>query len=411
MKFVLITLFTFHAIISFGQKVSSLTVIYDKPFDQAQSTIETHLEENKLSKVIKKIKDNQLFVKSKSDNENLITDSKGKQYSFKGRKYYFCNSCKQIDDILKDNKNQNLTTALFIIDPSSDFDINDCEITNLPDNVVSIKVKEMNDLYKEVYNTVKKKAKTFKRNYAILLWAPGKNLKGLDFAINNKFQEEVSANFNDKITIKMTEANNKDRYSLTVNDESVDYNLSNNTLSHSFTVKKNTTVCLSNNSCPQVCKTIEVKNACTDCKSDVGLDLNFGDNKYAKTDRQIKNAGLDYEILQGKQGYKLYYFVVKNQPCVESYELQMSLKYNGDDEDKKRLNGKSKTFPLEVSDEETGDDNFIILKADYSDLYNDGSGVIDDEMICTMKIVVKKCSGKITGTSSKSYKVIFQKCN
>jgi hypothetical protein len=409
MKFVLITLFTLCTLITFGQKVSSLSVIYNNTFDQAESTIETHLEENKLSKVINKIKDNQLFVKSKSDNENLITDSKRKQYSFKGRKDYFCNSCNQIEEIL--NKNKSLTTALFIIDPSGDFDISDCEFSNLPDNVVSIMVKEDTDLYNEVYKTVQKKANTFKRNYAIVLWSPGKNLKGLDFAINNKFQEEITANFNDKITVKMSEANNKDRYSLTVNDESVDYNLSSSTLSHSFIVKKNTTVCLSNNTCPEVCKTIEVKNACTDCKSDVGLDLDFDDNKYAKTDNQLKKAGIDYEILQGKQGYKLFYFVVKNQPCVESYELQMSLKYIGDDEDKKRLNGKSKTFPLEVSDEETGDNELIILKADYSDLYDDGSGVIDDEMICTMKIVVKKCSGKITGSSSKSYKVIFQKCN
>jgi len=411
MKFVLITLFTLCELLTFGQKVSTLNVIYNNTFDQAESTINSHLEENKLSKIIKKIEDHKLFVKSKNDNENPITDSKGKQYSFKGRKEYFCNSCQQIEDILEANKDQKLTTALFIIDPSGDFDISDCDFSNLPDNVVSIKVKETTDLYNEVYETVRKKAKTFKRNYAIVLWSPGKNLKGLDFAINNKFQEEITANFNDKITVKMSEANNKDRYSLTVNDESVDYNLSSSTLSHSFIVKKNTTVCLSNNTCPQVCKTIEVKNACTDCKSDVGLDLDFDDNKYAKTDNQLKKAGIDYEILQGKQGYKLFYFVVKNQPCVESYELQMSLKYIGDDEDKKRLNGKSKTFPLEVSDEETGDNELIILKADYSDLYDDGSGVIDDEMICTMKIVVKKCSGKITGSSSKSYKVIFQKCN
>lgn len=394
-----------------SQKISTLNVIYNYTFDQAQSSIETHLEENNLSKIIKKIKDHQLFVKSKNDNENLITDSKSKQYSFKGRKDYFCNSCQQIEDILLANKDQKLTTALFIIDPSSDFDISDCEISNLPDNVVSIKVKETTDLYKEVYRTVRKKAKTFKRNYAIVLWSPGKNLKGLDFAINNKFQEEITANFNDKITVKMSEANNKDRYSLTVNDESVDYNLSSSTLSHSFIVKKNTTVCMSHNTCPQVCKTIEVKNACTECDKEVGLDLDFGDNKYAKTDKYMRQDGLDYEILQGKDGYKLYYFVVKNQPCVESYELQMSLKYTGDDKDKKRLDGKSKTFPLEVSDEEIDDNNLIILKANYSDLYDDGNGVIDPWMYCTMKIVPKKCSGKFKGKDGKSYIVTFQKCN
>jgi hypothetical protein len=237
------------------------------------------------------------------------------------------------------------------------------------------------------------------------------NSKSLDFVINNMSQEVVSANYNDKTTVKITEVNNKDRYTLTVNDESVDYNLSNNTLSYSFTVRKKTKVCLSNKSSPQICKTIEVANPCIECKKDVGLDLDFGNNKYAKTDRQLKNAGIDYEILQGKQGYKLYYFVVKNQPCVESYELQMSLKYTGDDENKKRLNGKSKTFPLEVSDEETGDNNFIILKADYSDLYNDGNGVIDDEMICAIRIIPKKCRGKIKGSKSKAIKVIFQKCN
>ena len=237
------------------------------------------------------------------------------------------------------------------------------------------------------------------------------NPKYLDFTINNKFEEVVSANFNDKISIKLLEANSKERYTLTVNDESVDYNLSKNALSYSFMVRKNTMVCLSSNSFPQVCKTIEVKNACTDCKRDVGIDLEYGDSKYSKTDRQIKNAGIDYEILQGKQGYKLYYFVVKNQPCVESYELQMLLKYTGEDKGKKRLNGKSKTFPLEVSDEEIDNDSLIILKANYSDLYDDGNGVIDDEMICSIRIIPKKCLGKIKGKKSKAIKVFFQKCN
>jgi hypothetical protein len=398
----------------FCQKVTSLTLIYGNPFEQAQSTIENHLVKHNLAKVIKKVSFHDLFARSKNDADNLLTDSKGKQYYFRGSSKYFCNPCKQIEDILKENESNDLKTALYILDAPSDFELVSCGISNLPENIVSLKIRENTDLLKEVYNLVNKKAKTFNKNYSILFWSPGNVTKGLEFTINNKPQAEISANYNEKVTVKMPDANSKEKYSLTINGENVDYKISNNSLNYSFIIKRNTEVCLSNNNCPQVCKTIEVQNACLECQNDVGLNLDFGDNMYArsaKNDKLLKSMGIEYEILQGKQGYKLFYFVVKNQPCVESYELQMSLKYVGDEKEKKKLNGKSMTFPLEISDEETRDSDYIILKANYNELYDDGNGVVDDELICTMKIVVKKCSEKIVGNQGKSYKVIFQKCN
>jgi hypothetical protein len=47
---------------------------------------------------------------------------------------------------------------------------------------------------------------------------------------------------------------------------------------------------------------------------DVGIIMNFGNNVYARPTPLLKKKGIDYEILQGKHGYKLFYFVVKNQP-------------------------------------------------------------------------------------------------
>ncbi len=413
-KNILIFLLLVFINLAYGQNISSLTVIYGNPFEQSQSTIENHLINNNLAKVLKKVKIHDLFVRSKNDADNLFTDSKGKQYYLRGSKKYFCNPCKQIEDIIKENESNDLKTALYIVDAPSEFDLSSCGIANLPENVISMRIRETTDLYKEVYNLVINKAKAFNKNYAIVLWSPGNVTKGLEFTINNKPQAEVSVNYNDKVTLKMPNANSSEKYSLTIDGEEVDYKIANNSLNYSFIIKRNSEVCLSNNNCPQVCKSIEVQNACFDCKNDVGLDLDFGDNKYARSaanDKLLKSLGIDYEILQGKQGYKLFYFVVKNQPCVETYELQMSFKYVGDDVDKKKLNGKTKNFPLEISDEETGDKELIILKANYNELYDDGNGVVDDEMICTMKIVVKKCSEKIVGNSGRSYKVIFQKCN
>jgi hypothetical protein len=159
------------------------------------------------------------------------------------------------------------------------------------------------------------------------------------------------------------------------------------------------------------------------CKNDVGLDLNFGFNKYAKSaknNERIKNAGIDYEILQGKLGYKLYYFVVKNQPCVDSYVLHLTFNYLGNDEDRKKLNEKSFKFPLEVSDEETGNSDYIILKANYNELYDDGNGVVDEcdkdfnglyNSICIIQILPDKCKGKLKGGKTKKLKVCFKKCD
>jgi hypothetical protein len=413
-KNILLCLYLIFSNLVIGQKVTSLTIIYGNPYEKAQPIFENHLVKNNLEKVIKKIKTHEIFIRSKNDADNLLTDSKGKQYYLRGSKKYFCNPCKQIEDILKENESNGIKTALYVLDAPSEFEISSCGFENLAKNIVSMRVRETTDLLKEVYNLVIKKAKSSNENYAIVLWSPGNTTKGLEFTLNNKTEKEVKVNYKDKVTLKMPDVNNLDKYSLTVNGENVDFKITNNTLNYSFNIRRNTEVCLSNNNCPEVCKTIEVQNACYDCKNDVGLDMDFGDNKYARSalnDKLLKSRGIEYEVLQGKQGYKLFYFVVKNQLCIESYELQMNLKYMGDDKDKKKLNGKSMTFPLEISDEETGDSDYIILKANYEELYDDGNGVVDDDMICTMRIVVKKCSEKIVGNQGKSYKVIFQKCN
>jgi hypothetical protein len=413
-KNILIFLLLGYNNLAHGQNISSLTVIYGNPFEQSQSTIENHLVKNNLAKIIKKVKINDLFVRSKNDADNLFTDSKGKQYYLSGSKKYFCNPCKQIEDLIKENQSNDIRTALYIVDAPSEFELSSCGIANLPENVISMRIRETTDLYNDVYNMVMDKAKKSNKNYSLVIWSPGNVTKGLEFTINNKPQAEVSVNYNEKVTLKMPDANINEKYSLTIDGEEVDYKIANNSLTYSFIIKRNTNICLSNNNCPQVCKSIEVQNACFDCKNDVGLDLDFGDNKYARSsanDKLLKASGIDYEIVQGKQGYKLFYFVVKNQPCVESYELQMSLKYIGDEVDKKKLNGKTKNFPLEISDEETGDKDLITLKANYNELYDDGNGIVDDDMICSMKIVVKKCSEKIVGNPGRSYKVIFQKCN
>ncbi len=98
----------------------------------------------------------------------------------------------------------------------------------------------------------------------------------------------------------------------------------------------------------------------------------------------------------------------------------MRFNYVGNDEERKKLNGKSFIFQLEESDEETGNSDYIILKASYYQLYNDGKGIIDEcdkdfnglyNSICTIQILPDKCKGKLKGGKSKKLKVCFKKCS
>ena len=110
---ILIVLITFITSSLFSQKVKTLAVIYDQPFENMKYSFQRHLDLNKMDKILKIIKNNSIYIKSQSS-APVTYDYAGKEFKLEGDMNNYCYSCKQIEELIQSNLDKSLNTALFI---------------------------------------------------------------------------------------------------------------------------------------------------------------------------------------------------------------------------------------------------------------------------------------------------------
>lgn len=420
---ILIVLITFITSSLFSQKVKTLDVIYDQSFENMKYSFQRHLDLNKMDKILKKIKTNSIYIKSQSS-APFTHDYAGKEYKLEGDKNNYCNSCKQIEELIQSNLDKSLNTALFI-NSKSDVNFSQCGwkndvINSIEGDVNIIDIGEGYDVVKNIYNKVKKKAKNRKKDYGIIIWQPGINFKGIDFTLNGYFENEVAVNFGDKVELVINNVSKGEKYFVEVNGERTNLSAnSNGTITHSLTFQSDAKVKVSNGICSSE-TFVRVSNSCIECSYENPFVIDFNNNQFAE-DKTDDSPHVKYEIKKDPlNGNSIYLFPIKLDRCIESYELELKISYVGDEDypgykSRKKLDGKKKVVQITKSSSPTNNKSIILYQVGSADLSIAGEKIDGTDLKVDIRIIPKKCfSGKnFKGNLSeiKFIPVRFARCN
>jgi hypothetical protein len=385
-------------------------------------SFQRHLDLNKMNKMFKKIKTNSIYIKSQSS-APVTYDYAGKEYKLEGDKNNYCNSCKQIEELIQSNLDQGINTALFI-NSKSDVNFSQCGwkngvINSIEGDVNIIDIGEGYDVVKNIYNKVKKKAKNRKKDYGIIIWQPGINFKGIDFTLNGYIENEVEVNFGEKVELVVNNVSKGEKYFVEVNGERTNLSAnSNGTITHSLSFQSDAKVKVSNGICSSE-TFAKVSNSCTECSYENPLVIDYNDNQFAE-DVSQDSKHVKYEIKKDPlKGSYAYLFPIKLDRCIEGYELEVKVTYVGqyreDEATRKKLNGKEKTFALSKSSLVVDDKNIVLWKISTEEFKIDGQSLMDEDLKCQIRIIPKKCfSGKQLKGNKSDIKFItarFALCN